>query len=107
MADPHRFVSIHRGSGDFGLFRSASAGHQVRPDLLLAIPAWLSNLTLIVGCVWAYARMRTKEPFDIIRLLLAFALTTGFFAGAMELFQPRYLAMFPELLHPRWPIIRP
>jgi len=101
------FVTTFFMNGIEELIRCASAGHQVRPDLLLAIPAWLSNLTLIVGCVWAYKRMRTKEPFDIVRLLLAFALTTGFFAGAMELFQPRYLAMFPELLHPRWPIIRP
>jgi|ERR1019366_4091696 hypothetical protein len=27
--------------------------HLARPDLLIAVPAWFSNLFVIIGCVWA------------------------------------------------------
>ena len=78
-------------------------GHLQRPDLLIAIPAWLSNLAVIVGCVWGYLRLRDKSWSDVGTLVLTFALTTGFFALDMYLFQPRYLGIFPRLLHPRLP----
>jgi len=79
------------------------AGHLERPDLLLAVPAWFSNLAVIIGGVWGYSRLPAKSPDDIHRLVITFALTTGFLALDMALFQPRYLAIFPRLLHPRLP----
>lgn len=82
------------------LSRWMHTGHLARPDLLISVPAWFSNLLVVVGCVWAYARLRGKSPADVGRFLLAFALTTGFFAGAIAIFQPRYLGIFPKLLHP-------
>jgi hypothetical protein len=78
-------------------------GQLARPDLLIAVPAWFSNLLVVVGCVWAYSRLPEKRGGDFARLLLAFALTTGFFAADMALFQPRYLGIFPRLLHPHLP----
>jgi hypothetical protein len=78
-------------------------GHLQRPDLLIAIPAWLSNFAVILGCVWGYFRLRDKSWRDAGRLALTFALTTGFFALDMYLFQPRYLGIFPRLLHPSLP----
>jgi hypothetical protein len=78
-------------------------GHLARPDLLIAVPAWFSNLLVIIGCVWAYGRQPKKSPSDVGRLLLCFAFTTGFFALAMAVFQPRYLGIFPRLLHPHLP----
>ena len=78
-------------------------GHLQRPDLLIAIPAWLSNFAVIVGCVWGYVRLRDKSWCDAVRFVLTFAVTTGFFALDMYLFQPRYLGIFPRLLHPRLP----
>ena len=27
-------------------------GHLARPDLLIAVPAWFSNLFIVVGCLW-------------------------------------------------------
>jgi hypothetical protein len=77
--------------------------HLARPDLLIAVPAWFSNLLVILGCLWAYARKTDKKPKDAAKLALSFALTTGFFALAIALFQPRYLPIFPRLLHPHWP----
>jgi hypothetical protein len=78
-------------------------GHLARPDLLIAVPAWCSNLLVVAGCVWAYSLQPEKSLGDLGKLFLTFALTTGFFALDMALFQPRYLGIFPRLLHPRLP----
>ncbi|MGA8030452.1 MAG: hypothetical protein WB992_25195 [Bryobacteraceae bacterium] len=78
-------------------------GHLARPDLLIAVPAWFSNLFVIVGCVWAYSRLATKSLWDLAKFLAAFIVTTGFFALDMALFQPRYLGLFPRMVHPRLP----
>ena len=78
-------------------------GHLVHPDALIAVPAWLSNLLVIAGCLWAYLRLPTKRRGDITALLVTFVFTTGYFAIIMAVFQPRYLAIFPRLLHPALP----
>jgi hypothetical protein len=78
-------------------------GHLPCPDIFIAVPAWLANLLVIVGCLWAYARLPAKRYSDIVRFLIAFAGTTGFFAVDMAMFEPRYLAIFPRLLHPHLP----
>jgi len=74
-------------------------GHVARPDILIAVPAWFSNLLVVIGSVWAYTRMPEKSIGDLGRFLLAFVGTTGFFAVDMAIFQPRYLSIFPRLLH--------
>lgn len=81
----------------------AHAGRLARPDLLIAVPAWFSNLLVVLGCMWAYSRRPEKPLGDAGRLLLTFALTTAFFAADMAVFQPRYLSIFPRLLHPQLP----
>lgn len=73
-----------------------------RPDQIIAVPAWLANVLVVIGCVWGYARL-TKRAADAARFAIAFAATTGFFALDMYLFQPRYLPMFPGMLHPHLP----
>ena len=78
-------------------------GHLERPDLLIAVPAWFSNLFVVIGCLWGYSRLPGKSFGDAGRFLLTFALTTGFFALDMFLFQPRYLGLFPRMLHPHLP----
>ena len=75
-------------------------GHLDRPDLFIAVPAWFSNLLVVIGCMWAYSRKPKKPRGDIIRFLVSFILATGFFAVDMALFQPRYLDIFRRLLHP-------
>ena len=82
--------------------RWARTGHAVRQDLLIAVPAWISNLLVVIGCAWAYARLPRKSMADAGRFVLAFVLATAFFAADMAVFQPRYLAIFPRLLRPRW-----
>jgi hypothetical protein len=78
-------------------------GHLARPDLTIAVPAWFSNLLIVIGCLWAYTRLSGKSFSDGGRFVVAFVLTTGFFALAMAVFQPRYLGIFPRLLHPHLP----
>ena len=85
------------------LSRWIHTGHLDRPDLLVAVPAWFSNFFVVVGCLWAYSRLTEKSLADAARFLLAFVLTTGFFALDMALFQPRYLPLFSRMLHPHLP----
>lgn len=75
-------------------------GHLPHPDLFIAVPAWTSNLLIIVGCLGAYARRPAKSLGDVGRFVIASALSTAYFAADMALFQPRYLRLFPRLLHP-------
>jgi hypothetical protein len=78
-------------------------GHMARPDLAIAVPAWFANLLVVIGCVWAYFRLGIKSGSDLIRFAATLVLTTGFFALDMALFQPRYLVLFPRMLHPHMP----
>ena len=97
------FVTAFLVNGLDQLSQLVHTGQLARADLAIAVPAWLSNLMVVAGCVWAYARTSDKRLNDAGRLLLAFAITTGFFAADMALFQPRYLPLFPRMLHPHWP----
>ncbi len=81
----------------------AQSGHLGRPDLLIAVPAWFSNVLVMIGSIWGYCQAQRKKVADAGRFVVAFALTTGFFALDMALFQPRYLGLFPRLLHPHLP----
>jgi hypothetical protein len=85
------------------LSRWVHTGYLARPDLFIAVPAWFSNLLVIIGCAWAYSRKPAKPRSDIITFLVSFTFTTLFFAADMALFQPRYLGIFRRLLHPHLP----
>ncbi len=97
------FVNTFFMSGLHHLASWVRTGHLAQPDQLLAIPAWGSNLIMIIGCTWGYLRLRDKRPSDLLRFAAAFASTTIFFAAAMAIFQPRYLPQIRGMLHPRWP----
>jgi hypothetical protein len=77
-------------------------GRLDRPDLLIAVPAWFSNLLVFMGCLRACSLI-PQSYRDIAKFLLTLVLTTGFFALDMALFQPRYLRIFPAMLHPHLP----
>ena len=96
------FVTTFFRNGLEQLAAWITTGHLGRVDLLIAVPAWLSNFLVVAGCLWTYARLRDKSISDFARFLAAFALSTAFFAGAVALCQPRYLPLFRAMLHPRW-----
>src|SRR5438309_6604007 len=94
----HLLLQRARRAISLGPYRTSGA-----PGSFIAVPAWFSNLLVIIGCAWAYSRKPTKPRSDIIRVLVSFTLTTLFFAADMALFQPRYLGIFRRLLHPHLP----
>lgn len=78
-------------------------GHLQRPDQFIAVPAWTANLLVVIGCLWGYARLKSKSPRDLAAFVMTFVLTSGYFALDMAICQPRYLPFFRGLLHPHWP----
>jgi hypothetical protein len=101
------FVTSFLTSGVEELLGWIHTGYLARPDQLIAVPAWLGNLLVVIGCIWAYSRRTRKSWRDIARLVLTFALSASFFAADMALFQPRYLSLFPRMLHPHLPALNP
>ncbi len=98
------FANTFFANGLRELSQLMHTGHLARPDQLIAVFAWSANLLVVVGCLWAYARrIPEKSASDILRFVIAFALTTGFFALDMWVCQPRYLPLFHRMLHPQWP----
>ena len=97
------FVNTFLRSGLHWLSVSLHSGRLQHADQMIAIPAWGSNFLVVVGCLWAYGRMRGKAASDLVRLLFSFVLTTAFFAAAIALFQPRYLPLFRGMVHPHRP----
>jgi len=97
------FVNTFFRSGLHWLFAWMSTGQLKHVDQMIAVPAWTANFLVVAGCVWAYARLREKGPGDLVRMLLAFVLTTGFFAADIAICQPRYLPLFRGILHPHRP----
>ena len=97
------FVNTFFLSGLHWLAAWIRSGELKRADQIVAVPGWIGNLLLVTGCVWAYVRLKEKRKGDSVRQLLAFAITTGFFAVVVALCQPRYLPLFHRALNPHWP----
>jgi hypothetical protein len=89
---------LHAGIGQLVIL--LKTGHTARPDLFIAVPAWAANLVLLLACVYGYVSGKGKGWRDLVRLGTSLLFTTGYFALIMAAFQPRYLAIFPRLLHP-------
>jgi len=85
------------------LSRWIHTGQLQRTDLLIAVPAWFANLLVVAGCLREYFRLPARRLRDAAGFVLTFILTTGFLALDMALFQPRYLGLFPRMLHPHLP----
>lgn len=91
---------LHAGIGQLTIL--LKTGHIARPDLFIAVPAWTANLVLLLASVSGYLSGKSKGWGDLGRLAISLAITTGYFALSIAVFQPRYLAIFPRLLHPHF-----
>ena len=69
-------------------------------DQVIAVPAWIGNFLVVVGCIWGYASLREKRITDVARVAVVFILTTSFFALIVASCQPRYLPLFRGIFHP-------
>jgi hypothetical protein len=97
------FVTNFFVSGLHWLGQWVATGHLAHADQIIAVLAWFSNVLVVIGSVWGYSRLPAKSFADAGKVVLTFAITSGFFALAMALFQPRYLGIFPRMLHPHLP----
>lgn len=97
------FVTTFFRNGLHWLAASIAAGQTQHVDQIIAVPAWTGNFLVVVGCIWAYGRLTDKNPHDLARFVLAFILTIAFFAADVAIFQPRYLPLFRQALHPHSP----
>jgi hypothetical protein len=96
------FVTTFFHNGLHWLAASVAAGQVQHIDQIIAVPAWVGNLLVVAGCIWAYGRLSQKSPRDWMRFLLTFIFVTAYFAAVVAIFQPRYLPLFRESLHPHW-----
>lgn len=97
------FATTFFRNGLHWLMAWIGSGHLKHADQMIAVPAWIANFLVVAGSVWAYARLPVKRRSDVGRLALVFVLTTGFFAAAMAICQPRYLQLFGGMIHPHRP----
>jgi hypothetical protein len=77
------------------------SGRLPRPDLFIAVPAWVGNLTVLVGCVVGYLLTSKKTWSDLLRCIFGLVATLAYFALIVAICQPRYLPLFRGALHPR------
>jgi hypothetical protein len=94
------FVTDFLQAGIEQLHDFLKTGHIARPDLFISVPAWTANLVLLVACIYGYTRQAHKSWNDLGKFAIAAILSTAYFALIMALCQPRYLAIFPRLVHP-------
>jgi len=97
------FVTTFLRSGLRWLGTSIASGHLRHPDQVIGVPAWIGNLLIVIGCVWAYGRLSRKSPADLLRLAAAFIGTLAFLVADIALCQPRYLPLFTAMFHPHQP----
>jgi len=97
------FVTTFLGSGLHWVSAWISTGQLQHVDQIVAVPAWIGNLLVVIGSIWAYARLPEKRWSDLGRFAFGFVLTTGFFAAVIAICQPRYLPLFRAMLHPHRP----
>jgi hypothetical protein len=97
------FVTTFLKSGWHWTVVSVNSGQLQRLDQIVSVPGWIGNFLVVIGSTWAYTQLSDKRWSDAGRLALSFVLTTGFFAAAMATCQPRYLPLFPRMLHPHAP----
>jgi len=93
---------VEGGFENLGL--SIQAGAFIKPDQLIAVPAFLCQLVLLLACIMGYLRLAARPAFDVPRMLISLVGGLIYLLFCFALFQPRYLAMVPRLFHPHLPI---
>jgi len=97
------FVNSFFLNGLRALHQSLASGRLVHPDQIISVAAVAFHFMMIAGCLILIVQTSRRPGADLLRLLFAFAVFTGYFAASMALFQPRYLPQFARMLHPHSP----
>lgn len=94
------FVTSFFRNGLDALTNLLTTGRLAHVDQLIAVVAVVFHFMMIGGSLTALCvKPRSPAP-DAARVALAFVLSTIYFAAIIAAFQPRYLQLFPRLLHP-------
>jgi len=72
-------------------------------QIMVAVPPWIGNFLVLVGCIWGFGRLQEKSLRDLARFVLAFVLTTAFLVADVAVFSPGRLPIFRRSLHPHVP----
>ncbi|HEY3950272.1 hypothetical protein [Phenylobacterium sp.] len=94
------FVTNFFVSGLRALEHLLTTGQLVHADQLVAVAAVFFHLVMIAAGVARIVQTSRKALADLGVFLFALVASTAYFAACMALFQPRYLQLFPRLLHP-------
>jgi len=94
------FVNSFFRGGLRALSQSFAQGRVVHPDQIIAVFAVGFHFLMVAACVAAYLRLPRKSWTDLPAWLATLMGQAAYFAAVMALFQPRYLAQFPKMLHP-------
>lgn len=94
------FISNFVESGFVNLALSLHAGSLVNADQVIAVPAFVFQLVLMLACMAAYLRLASRPASDWFRFLVSLIAAVAYLLACFAVFQPRYLAMVPRLLHP-------
>jgi hypothetical protein len=94
------FVNSFFHNGMDALTQSFAHDRIVHPDQIIAVVAVFLHLVMIAGCLAAYLRLSRKSWTDLAAWAATLVGQGCYFAAIMALFQPRYLSLFPRLLHP-------
>jgi hypothetical protein len=94
------FVTSFFMSGVRAFQQAIATGHAAKPDQMVAVGAVAFHLLMIAGCLILMIQTSRKAGPDLLRLLVVFILANGYFAACIAIFQPRFLTIFPRLLHP-------
>ena len=94
------FVTNFFESGLRTLKHLAATGRLEHPDQLVAVAAVAFHLLMIAAGLIRIVQTSRKAGADLWSFLFALVGSTAYFAAIVALFQPRYLQIFPRLLHP-------
>ena len=94
------FVTNFFANGLRALQALISTGQLTNPDQLIAVAAVAFHLMMIAACLIRIVQTSRKALDDLWAFLFALVGSTAYFAAIIALFQPRYLQLFPRLLHP-------
>jgi len=80
------------------LAASLRAGHILRPDTLIAVPAAIGAGGLLLGSLVGYATLRNKSPRDAGLFAAALIGVAVFFFAILVVFAPQFLVPWKRLL---------
>ncbi len=94
------FVDNFFRNGLRALAHLTATGQLTHPDQLIAVGAVTFHFVIIAAGLVLIVQTSRRAGADLLRLIVVFAVSTGYFAADVALCQPRYLQLFPRMLHP-------